>query len=65
LLEAQVRQVIYTLLFTGVFISSFSIHQYMEFPSEYGGFAEAELIGIVEGGVMTTDSGGWRPCFFG
>ena len=48
----QLRQVIYTLLFTGIFISSFSIHQYVtkNFLSEYGGFAEAELMAIVEGG---------------
>lgn len=45
----QLRQVIYTLLFTGVFISSFSIHQYVtkNFLSEYGGFAEAEFMQIV------------------
>lgn len=45
----QLRQVIYTLLFTGIFISSFSIHQYVtrNFTSEYGGFAEAEFMNIV------------------
>lgn len=45
----QFRQVIYTLLFTGVFISSFSIHQYFtgNFTSQYGGFAEAEFMNIV------------------
>lgn len=45
----QFRQVIYTLLFTGIFISSFSVHQFLtgNFLSEYGGFAEAELMNIV------------------
>ncbi len=45
----QFRQVIYTLLFTGIFISSFSIHQYVtrNFLSQYGGFAEAEFMNIV------------------
>lgn len=45
----QFRWVIYTLLFTGIFISSFSIHQYLtrNFFSEYGGFAQAEFMQIV------------------
>lgn len=45
----QFRQVIYTLLFVGIFISSFSIHQYVtkNFASEYGGFAQAEFMNIV------------------
>jgi O-antigen ligase len=44
----QFRHVIYTLLFTGVFISSFSVHQYLtqNFLSDYGGFAEAEFMNI-------------------
>ena len=45
----QFRQLIYTFLFIGVFISSFSVHQFLtgNFHSDYGGFAIAELMNIV------------------
>jgi len=46
----QFRNVIYTLLVIGVFIGSISVHQYLtkNFRSEYGGFAVAEYMNIVE-----------------
>jgi putative inorganic carbon (HCO3(-)) transporter len=45
----QLRQLMYTFLFIGVFISSFSVHQFLtgNFHGDYGGFAEAELMNIV------------------
>lgn len=45
----QFRHVIYTLLVVGVFIGSLSVHQYLtrNFNSDYGGFAEAEFMNIV------------------
>lgn len=46
----QFRHVIYTLLVIGVFVGSISVHQYLtkNFQSEYGGFAVAEYMNIVE-----------------
>lgn len=46
----QFRHVIYTLLVVGVFIGSISVHQYLtdNFRSDYGGFAIAEYMNIVE-----------------
>src|SRR5215216_5330005 len=46
----QFRNVIYTLLVIGVFIGSISVHQYVtrNFRSNYGGFAVAEYMNIVE-----------------
>jgi putative inorganic carbon (hco3(-)) transporter len=46
----QFRQVIYTLLIIGAFIGSISVHQYVtkNFRSDYGGFAVAEYMNIVE-----------------
>ena len=46
----QFRHVIYTLLIIGVFIGSISVHQYLtgNFESDYGGFAAAEFMNIVE-----------------
>ncbi len=46
----QFRQVIYTLLVIGIFIGSLSVHQYLtkNFRSDYGGFAVAEYMNIVE-----------------
>lgn len=45
----QFRHVIYTLLVIGVFLGSLSVHQYLtrNFNSDYGGFAEAEFMNIV------------------
>ena len=46
----QFRHVIYTLLLIGVFLGSMSVHQYLtkNFRSDYGGFAVAEYMNIVE-----------------
>lgn len=46
----QFRHVIYTLLIIGIFIGSISVHQYLtgNFASDYGGFATAEFMNIVE-----------------
>jgi putative inorganic carbon (HCO3(-)) transporter len=46
----QFRHVIYTLLLIGAFIGSISVHQYVtgNFTSDYGGFAAAEYMNIIE-----------------
>jgi O-antigen ligase len=46
----QFRHVIYTFLIIGAFIGTISVHQYLtkNFRSEYGGFAVAEYMNIVE-----------------
>lgn len=46
----QFKHVIYTLLVVGAFIGSISVHQYLtgNFRSDYGGFAIAEYMNIVE-----------------
>ncbi len=46
----QFKQVIYTLLVVGIFIGSISVHQYLtkSFRNDYGGFAVAEYMNIVD-----------------
>lgn len=46
----QFRHVIYTLLIIGIFLGAISVHQYMtgNFADNYGGFAAAEYMNIVE-----------------
>jgi O-antigen ligase len=47
----QFRHVLYTLLVIGIFIGSFSVHQYLtrNFGNDYGGFAVARYMNIVGG----------------
>jgi O-antigen ligase len=46
----QFRHIIYTLLIVGAFIGSISVHQYLtkNFRNDYGGFAVAEYMNIVD-----------------